>query len=532
MKKEWECGWMSWEEIAPFREQLIEMELDLMITYHNPDWDIPRAYVEEHVDALEHYIASGNTFFWGVHDRVKLYGYMWGYTAPFIDKLRWNIRSVYFQDELRGGGFASLGVEETLKKADEMGCDQMSTHYAVFNDRMKGFLEKYDFAPTRMEMVREINNKKIAVLGANRQYMSFYKQAVALGYKIIAFGREEDDHICAQYAEKFYPISFAEKERILEICKKENVSGVTSFLIESALPYVYYISRGLGIPCNSEICESLTENKFTMRKCLEGAGIRIPKYQTLKSLADLGETQYPIIVKPSDSGGSRGVTLVETSDELEDAFKRAVKWSPSKTVLIEQYIGGREFSIESISYKGRHYVLQITDKVTSDAPYFVELEHHQPANISDVLWEEIENLTIEMLNALQVEYGASHTEVRLGNDGLPYIIEMGARMGGGSISSDLVRLSTGYDYVKGVLEVSTGCFKEPVIDRIAHSGIFFLSEETKSKVLPYIQNSKDYPEIIMTDIYADIKSIKCNSDRAGFFIYQKEQRMIINEEEK
>lgn len=370
-------------------------------------------------------------------------------------------------------------------------------------------------------------NKKIAVLGANYQYTSFYKQAVALGYRIIAFGREEDDHVCAQYAEKFYPISFVEKEKILEICTKEKVAGVTSFLIESALPYVYYISRGLGVPCNSPECEAITANKFTMRERMEEAGVRIPKYKIIHTIDEVGQIKFPIIVKPSDSGGSRGITLVQREEDLSEAINRALTYSPSHSVLIEQYIGGREFSIESISYEGKHYVLQVTDKVTTEAPYFVELEHHQPADLTEKSRNEIIQLTVDMLNAQKVEYGASHTEIKMDKKGVPYIIEMGARMGGGYISSDLVRLSTGYDYVKGVLEVSTGTFTKPILHNMHHSGVFFLSEETKEKVLPYIKHSDQFPEIVMSDIYSDIKPIKCNSDRAGFFIYQKEERMVL-----
>jgi GNAT superfamily N-acetyltransferase len=150
------CGWMDWADIVPYREQLIEMEMDLMITYHYPDWNIPRSYVEKHVDALEQYIDSGNTFFWGVRDDKILYGYMWGYVSNFINIKRWNRRSTYFQNALRGKGFAMLGMEASLEKAKELGCNQMSTHYAVFNDRMKAFLEKSGFVETRVEMVKNI----------------------------------------------------------------------------------------------------------------------------------------------------------------------------------------------------------------------------------------------------------------------------------------------------------------------------------------------------------------------------------------
>lgn len=368
---------------------------------------------------------------------------------------------------------------------------------------------------------------KIAVLGANYQYLSFYKQAKALGYEIISFGRKADDHICATLADKFYDISFTEKERILEICKQEGVQGVTSFLIESALPYVYYISRGLGVPCNSEECEALTKNKYTMREQLLKDKVSIPAYCAVHSADEPHNIPFPIIVKPSDSGGSRGITLVHNNSELTNAIHRALEWSPSKTALLEQFIEGREFSVESISFKGKHYIVQITDKETTGAPYFVELSHHQPADITEKQWSDVVNLTIQTLNSLKVEYGASHTEIKMDKDGIPYVIEMGARMGGGFIQSDLVKLSTGYDLVKGVLEVSTGIFNEPTFGQPHKSGVYFLCEETKNRVLPYIQDSKEHDFIVDSDIYGDTIPVKCNSDRSGYFIYQSDHKIIL-----
>lgn len=156
MEKDLKYGWMNWEEIAPFRNQLVDMELDLMITYHYPDWDIPRSYVKTHVDSLKQYIANGNTYFWGVWDDKYLYGYFWGYVSAFIDKSRWNNRSTYFKEELKGKGYSALGMEASIRKAKEVGCDQIVTHYAAFNGRMGAFLKKYNFLPMRVEMVRDI----------------------------------------------------------------------------------------------------------------------------------------------------------------------------------------------------------------------------------------------------------------------------------------------------------------------------------------------------------------------------------------
>ena len=369
--------------------------------------------------------------------------------------------------------------------------------------------------------------KKIAVIGANYQYLSFYRQTKALGYEIYSFARAIDDNPCWEIADHHYDLAFKDKEEILEICRKEGVQGVTTFLLESALPCMYYVAEGLGTPCNSKECQEITANKFNMRARMRECGVRSPLFQLITSKNDVIDIPLPVIVKPADNGGSRGVTLVRDFDSLNDALDRAFGWSPKQTVLVEQYIEGREFSVESITSNGKHYVLQITDKVTTEAPYFVELAHHQPADLTDKQRNDIVDLTVQLLDALKIENSASHTEIKMDADGIPYIIEMGPRMGGGYISSDLVRLSTGYDYVKGVLEVATGQFVEPVFGEIKYSGVYFLCEETKDKVLPYIQNKDKFPFIIDADIWGEIQPVKCNSDRGGYFIYQANTKIII-----
>ena len=195
--------------------------------------------------------------------------------------------------------------------------------------------------------------------------------------------------------------------------------------------------------------------------------------------------------------------------------------------MVEQFIVGREFSVESISYQGKHYILQITDKVTTEAPYFVELAHHQPAALSEEQIQAIRQLTLKMLDALKITNSAGHTEIKMDSTGVPYVIEMGPRMGGDFISSDLVRLSTGYNFVKGVLEVATGRFAEPVFGEPSCSGVYFLCEETRDIVLPYIQEKKNYPFIVDADIWGDIQAVKCNSDRGGYFIYQADHKIEL-----
>jgi hypothetical protein len=166
--------------------------------------------------------------------------------------------------------------------------------------------------------------------------------------------------------------------------------------------------------------------------------------------------------------------------------------------------------------------LQITDKVTSGEPHFIEMQHHQPANISSEMAALIRQTTEKGLTALAIKNSAGHTELRVTPDGIPFIVEIGARMGGGMITSDLVRLSTGYDMVKGVLELATGNWHEPVLKWRKYSGVYF-----SSPLAPYvseaIRNCKNYPEIVDSALNGrTYKEALSNADRSGYLLYQSE----------
>ena len=367
--------------------------------------------------------------------------------------------------------------------------------------------------------------KRIAVIGANEPLEPFYRQAKALGYYIIGIAYEKGA-VCKKYCDKFYPISFVEKDKVLEVCRDEEIDGITSFSLESALPTVVYVAQSLGLVSNTEECLRRLKNKFTMRKSLNAAGIPNPQYAIVSNPSDLEDVQvpFPCIVKPVDSGGSQGVTLVSKKEDLRDAYERSLEYSRSGDVIIEQFIDGREFSVEYLSCKGKHFNIQITDKVTSGSPYFIELEHHQPADISNELRGRIKDIVERTLTALCVENSSSHTEVKLSSNNELFIIETGARLGGDYIASDLVRLSTGYDMVQGALELATGSFREPCIENKHFSGVYFYCSLTPD-VKIFIDNAGNYPSIVEAACLSDeIKDCKCNGDRNGHFIYQDDHR--------
>jgi biotin carboxylase len=99
-----------------------------------------------------------------------------------------------------------------------------------------------------------------------------------------------------------------------------------------------------------------------------------------------------------------------------NAYEKAADEAFEKQVVIEEYIEGREISVESISFNGIHYILAVTDKITTGPPYFVELEHHQPSSLSKEQLENVHRATIHCLDALYIKYGASHAEFKLDKD--------------------------------------------------------------------------------------------------------------------
>lgn len=370
--------------------------------------------------------------------------------------------------------------------------------------------------------------KKLAVIGANEPLKCFYKQAKELGYYIIGIAYDTGA-VCKEYCDKFYPISFVDKEAVLEVCKKEKIDGIISFSLESALPTLIYVAQRMDLVSNSFECARRLESKYSMRECFTANGIPNPAYKIVNSenkLANI-EIPYPYIVKPIDSGGSQGVTKVNNSEELSKAFERAIEYSRKGGVIIEQFIDGREFSVEYISCNGSHYYLQITDKVTSGEPYFIELAHHQPAQISEDIVLRIQNMVEKALTALRIENSASHTEIKLDSHDNLYIIEIGARMGGDYITSDLVRLSTGYNFVQGAIDLALGDFKPPVINSSKYSGVYFYSSLSPN-IKDYIIHCHENPKIVQSHINA-VENNYCyrSGDRNGYFIYQDEDKYVI-----
>lgn len=369
--------------------------------------------------------------------------------------------------------------------------------------------------------------RRLAIIGASYLQMPLVKKAKEMGLYALCFAWEEGA-VCKNEVDEFYPISILEKEQILSICRAKQIDGICTIASDVAAPTVAYVAEKLGLVGNSYEVAIRANNKFLMRQVFSTSGIPCPKYQKITAFDQLipKDLQFPVIVKPTDRSGSLGVTKVERIEELLAAVETALDCSFKHEAIVEEFIEGKEISVELISYQGIHYPLQITDKVTTGAPHFVELEHHQPADLTEEQYIEIYDLSKRALDALGVTNGASHSEYKITKEGKVYVMEIGARMGGDFIGSDLVQLSTGYDYLKGVIDVALNQFKEPVLGEPHHAGVYFLCEETKH--LQDIMIKADLPQVVRAEITdSTLRKVTCSANRSGYLIYQGENKLML-----
>ena len=382
--------------------------------------------------------------------------------------------------------------------------------------------------------------KKIAIIGANDFQNPLILKAKSLGYETHVFAWQ-DGSIGEKTADYFYPISIVEKDEILKKCKEIGIDAIATIASDLATLTVNYVAEKLGLPGNSLECTKKSTNKYEMRKAFKEAGVATPGFEIVSSPEDiekLSDMEYPLIVKPTDRSGSRAITKIYKKEELEEAISKAIENSFEKKAIVEEYIEGNEFSAEGITYNGEHKFLTITRKATTGAPHFIETGHIEPAGLSKDMEEKIYNELTKALTALQITNSATHSEFKITPNGDVRIIEIGARMGGDCIGSDLVQISTGYDFVKMVIDVAMG--NKPSFEKVT---------EPKIAVIRFIFNKKDLedfervkkeaPELIyFVSKIEDISSHKVvdSSSRFGFYILACENkekiRWLLNEDEQ
>lgn len=325
--------------------------------------------------------------------------------------------------------------------------------------------------------------RKLAIIGAGPMASIIAQRARELSVETHCFAWNKGATAKTD-VDFFHDVSVTEVDEIVEICREIGIGGVVATTELTVYPAAY-VANELGLTCLDPVVAKQITNKYRNRVVSSGVqGLNHPSFWLVHGVEDLEEIDidYPVIVKPTSEGGKRGVTVVTNEEDLISALEYANKEKrESSDILIEGLLGeGIEYSVESLSFHGEHRIIQVTRKWSSGAPHCVELGHHQPAQLSEELRNEIERAVEGGLTAIGLTNGPCHTEVKLCNNRV-YLVEFNSRPGGDRIAFPLTELSTGYPYITGIIETALGNNVLPEREELAsrYAGVCFVVEQTK-----------------------------------------------------
>lgn len=304
--------------------------------------------------------------------------------------------------------------------------------------------------------------KKLLVLAAGILQVPVIKKAKEMGIYVIA-ADGDPNAVGLKYADKAIVVNITSEEDVLKVAREEQIDGVIHPCSEVSMNVMGRLNDELGLSGITREQAIRATNKHLMREAFEKGNAPSPKSILTDSAEDAWEhlqNDFTTdgILKPSRNSGSRGIAKVVRDMNKADfinAYNIALNESRDKSVLIEQFIEGPEFSIEIIVWNGNVNVLTVTDKKTTGAPHFVELGHNQPSCFSAADVETLKSAAVAGVKALGVNNCACHAEAKL-MDGKAYLMEIGARLGGDFISTELTHLSTGIDMVAAAINVALG----------------------------------------------------------------------------
>ncbi|WP_026527953.1 ATP-grasp domain-containing protein [Butyrivibrio sp. VCD2006] len=312
--------------------------------------------------------------------------------------------------------------------------------------------------------------KKVLVLGAPIFQVPIVKKAKQMGL-FVGIVDINPDAPAFEYADQVFICSVRDKMAVLEIAKEFKPDGIVIGACDTPVMTGAFICQEMGLPGYSVDVALKATNKVKMLEAFESNSVMHPKFQVISkdNINDFKlSIPYPVISKPTDSAGGRGVKIVNNEDELGDALRFSSEAGQSGDVLVEEYMSGPEVSVEVIVVDGIPHIIQITDKITSGSPHFFEVGHSQPSILSDPVKEKIKILASKAVLAIGLENSPAHVEIIITKEG-PKMVELGARMGADCITTYLLDTSvTGINMAKATIELALG--QKPDVSNYSNSG--------------------------------------------------------------
>lgn len=374
-------------------------------------------------------------------------------------------------------------------------------------------------------------NKKIMILGASILQLPAIEKAKEMGLDVVVVDMNPNAIGFEIPGIKKEIISTIDVPAIIEAAKRHQIDGIMTLATDMPMRSVAAVAEQMGLVGIDKDTAVKATNKAEMRKALQKAGVPIPKFFVVSNEEEYKEAvkefDVPFIVKPADSSGSRGIFEVidiTNAELVKKAYEYCKPYSKVGDVVVEEYMNGPEVSVETLTINGVCHVIQITDKLTTGAPHYVEMGHSQPTKHSDEIASRIAEIAKEANKAIGIKNGPSHTEIIVTSQG-PKVVELGARLGGDNITTHLVPLSTGVNMVECCIKIALG--EMPDIKHKWSRGSAIRYFEQHAGIIESIQGidkAKRIPGIQQISIVhgagEKITEIESSGSRMGFVIAQ------------
>ena len=308
-----------------------------------------------------------------------------------------------------------------------------------------------------------MNKKKLMLLGGLRYLLPVIEEAHKLGAYVIT-ADYLPDNVAHKYSDEYCNVSIVDKDVVLHAAQELKINGILSHAVDPGVTTAAYVAEKMGLPfqCNYEAA-CILQDKSLFRKFLSKNGFNCPKakgYTNVEdALKDVGYFNWPVIVKPVDSAGSKGVTKVTDKADLKSAIETALSASISKNFIVEDFLDkvGAQSSADIFTVDGKlvypAYSDQLFDKNAAN-PYTPAIEIW-PASMEQKFQDDLTAQLQRLFTLLGVKSGIYNVESRVCSDGKAYIMEVSPR-GGGNRIAELQDMATGQSLIRNEIKKALG----------------------------------------------------------------------------
>lgn len=294
--------------------------------------------------------------------------------------------------------------------------------------------------------------KKIMILGAASGQLPFINICREKGAYVIVVS-PQGDYPGIDMADQYYDCDTRDREQILKIARRENIDAITTDQTDVSVPAVAYVAEKMGLKGIGYEKSLRFTDKYEMRCAAKQIGINVPEFKSAKSFIEAEECvksmTLPVMIKPTNSSGSRGVYRIDNIEGLERHYEESVRFSATGTVIIEEYIEGREYLADGFAMGGKYINLDfgIKQYFDKEGMYISKMCMFSSAELaSDSVEHQVLKTNKRLVEGLGLEFGITHGEYIYSPDkDKVYLVEIAARGGGVYLSSDLTPEASGID---------------------------------------------------------------------------------------